>query len=168
MIYHHFGSKEGLYGAVLDAQWANMQAAWAPALAEAVTLEPAAGIRRALVGLFDTVATRPLLVGLAMHEALAGWPTRPLPTLDALPSPMRDLYERGQAEGVFRPDCPFEVAYGVAIGSLFSLPVMQPRLTEIFKADLETGAPSPQLRDQIIEQIIDGMSGPVNPRPATS
>jgi AcrR family transcriptional regulator len=162
MIYHHFGSKDGLYKAVLDTQWDAMAAAWAPALQEAATMPPGPGMRRALAGLFDVVAARPLLVSLAMHEAVAGWPTRSLPSIESLPSPVRGLYEKGQREGVFRKDCPFEVAYGVALGCLFSMPVMQPRLTSILKEDLDSGTPSPRLRDQIIEQIIDGMSGPVD------
>jgi AcrR family transcriptional regulator len=162
MIYHHFGSKAGLYGAVLDAQWASMQQAWAPVLLKAVALPPAEAMRSALAGLFDAVVARPLLVGLAMHEALAGWPTRPAPTMESLPPPMRMIYERGQAEGVFRPDCPFEVAYGVALGSLFLLPVMGPRLTNVMKSET-IGGPDPDLRDQIIEQVLDGMTGPAKP-----
>lgn len=161
MIYHHFGSKDGLYAAVLDTQWAELREAWEPALTEAYTMTPAIGLRRALSAMFDVVSVRPMLVGLAMHEAAAGWPTCPLPDLAALPTPMRTLYEKGQAEGVFRADCPFEVAYGVAMGCLFSMPVMQPRLVGLLKEDLVSGTPSVRLRDQIIEQIIDGMSGPI-------
>ncbi|MFI5916529.1 TetR/AcrR family transcriptional regulator [Dactylosporangium sp. NPDC051541] len=160
MIYHHFGSKDGLYRAVLDAQWASMREAWAPVLIKSVTLPPGEAMRTALAGLFDAVSDRPLLVGLAIHEALAGWPTRPLPNVETLPPPLRMIYEKGQEQGVFRADCPFEVAYGVALGSLFLLPVMGPRFTEVMKSDPTGSHPSQELRDQIIEQVIDGMTGP--------
>jgi AcrR family transcriptional regulator len=54
MLYHHFGSTDGLYRAVLEDQWSGLAAARAPVLAEAAALGPRAGLRLAFNGLFAT------------------------------------------------------------------------------------------------------------------
>ena len=48
MIYHHFGSKENLYGAVMDDQRRAVAQAWWPSLEKAQTMEPLEGMRYAL------------------------------------------------------------------------------------------------------------------------
>ena len=44
MIYHYFGSKEGLYKAVLEAEWLGVASSWQPAVTTAPT-RPAAASR---------------------------------------------------------------------------------------------------------------------------
>jgi len=155
MIYHHFGSKEGLYAAVLDEQRVSLAEAWSPILNKAAGLDAYQGIRTALSGLFDILLAEPLLLALLLHEALAGSLTLSMPTAEQLPRPIRDLYERGQREGVFRADCPFEVAYATAVAAIVALQIFAPPFTtESERSD------APRLREQVIGQLLDGMTGP--------
>lgn len=160
MIYHHFGSKDGLYTAVLEAQAHGLVEAWRQVIDTAAEMEPYAGMRTVLAGFADLFAARPLLVALTLHEALGGWRTLPLPTADLAPFPkLRELYQRGQREGVFRADCPFEIAHGVAMSALVGSAVLAPRGAEVLAAaGLATDLG--KLRDQIVGQLLDGMTGP--------
>ena len=160
MIYHHFGSKDGLYAAVLEAQANGLVQAWSRIIDRAAELAPYDGMRAVLAGFADLFAARPLLVALWLQEALGGWQTLPLPTAAAAPFPkLRALYERGQRQGVFRADCPFEVAHGVAMSALVGSAVLAPRGAEVLAAaglDADPG----RLRDQVVGQLLDGMTGP--------
>jgi AcrR family transcriptional regulator len=160
MIYHHFGSKDGLYSAVLEAQAHGLVQAWRQIIDTAADLPPYEGMRRVLAGFADLFAARPLLVALTLHEALGGWRTLPLPTADLAPFPkLRELYERGQRQGVFRADCPCELAHGVAMSALVGSAVLAPRGAEVLKA-AGLATELVRLRDQIVGQLLDGMTGP--------
>ncbi len=160
MIYHHFGSKDGLYAAALEAQASGLVGAWRRIIDTAAEMEPYQGMRTVLTGFAEVFAARPLLVALTLHEALGGWRTLPLPTADMAPFPeLRELYERGQHQGVFRADCPFEIAHGVAMSALVGSAVLAGRGADIVKAaGLDAG--SAKLRDRIVGQLLDGMTGP--------
>jgi AcrR family transcriptional regulator len=160
MIYHHFGSKDGLYAAVLEAQARGLAEAWRQVIDTAAELAPYEGMRTALAGFADTFAAHPLMVALTLHEALGGWRTLPLPTADQVPFPkLRALYEHGQRQGVFRADCPFEIAHGVAMSALVGSVVLAPRGAEALKAAGLDADPA-RLRDQLVGQLLDGMTGP--------
>ena len=120
-------------------------------------------MRTVLAGFAELFAARPLLVALTLHEALGGWRTLPLPTADLAPFPtLRELYERGQRDGVFRADCPFEVAHGVVMSALVGSAVLAPRGAEILKAAGLDSDPT-KLRDRVAGQLLDGMTGPPHP-----
>lgn len=68
MLYHYFGSKEGLYRAVLEAEWT----AFGAALGGVGASDLLHGIVDAS---FDYVAARPALMRLAMWEGLRGGAT---------------------------------------------------------------------------------------------
>ncbi|MFJ1764527.1 TetR/AcrR family transcriptional regulator [Amycolatopsis sp. NPDC088138] len=160
MIYHHFGNKDGLYAAALADQQDGLMAAWQPVLDEAVTLAPYPGMRMALRAFAQNLMARPLLVALWMHESLGGWNTLPPPESDTPIKELRALYERGQADGVFRADCPFLVAHATATSALVGLVVFEGRgrafVERAFGAD-----PGPDgVLDLIVGQLLDGMSGP--------
>jgi AcrR family transcriptional regulator len=53
MIYQHFGSKAGLYAAVMRDQRARPGEAWQPTLEKAVTMDPYPGMQRSLGSFFD-------------------------------------------------------------------------------------------------------------------
>jgi AcrR family transcriptional regulator len=166
MIYHHFGSKDGLYAAVLEAQTHGLVEVWRQIVDTAAQMAPYEGMHMALAGFADTFAARPLLVALTLHEALGGWQTLPLPLVDLAPFPaLRELYQRGQREGVFRADCPFEIAHGVAMSALVGGAVLASRGAGILKA-AGLDADRAKLRDQIVKQLLDGMTGPPTNRPA--
>jgi AcrR family transcriptional regulator len=159
MIYHHFGSKGGLYHAVLEAQAHGLVEAWRRIIEKASAMAPYEGMRTVLAGFADQFAARPLLVALTLHEALGGWQTLPLPTAEMAPFPeLRALYERGQRQGVFRADCPFEIAHGVAVSALVGSAVLAPRGAEVLKAAGLDADPA-RLRDQVVGQLLDGMTG---------
>jgi AcrR family transcriptional regulator len=163
MIYHHFGSKDGLYAAVLEAQTHGLVDAWRQVIDTAAEMAPYQGMRTALAGFADLYAARPLPLALTLHEALGGWRTLPPPTADTPPFPqLRQLYERGQRQGVFRADCPFEVAHGVAMSALVGSVVLAPRGAEVLAA-AGLDADLAKLRDQLVGQLLDGMTGPPKP-----
>jgi AcrR family transcriptional regulator len=160
MIYHHFGSKDGLYAAVLEAQSHGLVQAWRQVVDTAAAMAPYEGMRTVLAGFAELFAARPLLVALWLQEALGGWQTLPLPTAAAVPFPqLRELYQRGQRQGVFRADCPFEIAYGVAMSALVGSAVLAPRGAEALKAAGLDADPA-RLGDQVVGQLLDGMTGP--------
>lgn len=162
MIYHHFGSKEALYAAVLQTHLTDLAAAWRPAIARAASMTPYEGMRLALAAMVTELWRRPLTVGLWLHEAMAGWRALPAPSAETLPAPLRDLYERGQREGSFRSDCSFEIAYVTALGAVMSLVIGAPRLAGVLtdRLDGEGDTGGAALRDQVVSQLLDGMTGP--------
>ncbi|MGW8701879.1 TetR/AcrR family transcriptional regulator [Streptomyces eurythermus] len=159
MIYHHFGSKEGLYKAALEDQMKALHDAWHPALQRAVTLPPYEGMAMALTALGDALASLPSLVGLWLHESLNDWQTLPLPSTDALPTELQKLYERGQEEGVFRQDCPFEIAHGVAMSALIGSAILGPRGDALISRQT-AGLGVEKIRELTLGQLLDGMTGP--------
>ncbi|MEV4006544.1 TetR/AcrR family transcriptional regulator [Actinomadura sp. NPDC049753] len=162
MIYHHFGSKDGLYRAVLEDQMAALHDAWHPALERARTLAPYEGVAEALGAFADALSGRPVLIGLWLHESLGGWQTLPLPSADSLPAELRELYERGQAEGVFRGDRPFEIAYGIAMSALIGGVVLG-RRGDALARDRGIDFTAPETRRLVLEQLLDGMTGSARP-----
>ncbi len=157
MIYHHFGSKDGLYAAVMRDQRTRLGEAWQPALEKAVTMDPYPGMQLALGCFFDALLARPQVAALFAHEGLGDAPIAVPDGVTGLPEPVRSLYERGQAEGVFRADVPFEIAYATAVSCLVAMTVFGPRFTEVFRTELETDPA--RLRDQVISQLLNGMTG---------
>ena len=154
MIYHHFGSKEGLFRAVIQREVDGMGQAWRELLAKAGELEPYEGMRLAFTAMFDVVHSRPLLVALVIQEAMGGWGVRPPLPAEALAPELRELHERGVREGVFRPDVAFEVLYATAMVSLMVTPGMAGRFPAVL-ADRDMN----QLRDQLVALFLDGMTG---------
>jgi AcrR family transcriptional regulator len=158
MIYHHFQSKEGLYRAVLAAQWLGLAEAWQPALEQAAKLAPLAGLQRALTALAQQLLARPLLFPLAMHEAMSGWKFLPRATLAHVPAELRALYARGQQKGVLRRDCDFEVFYLSALGALGSLHTIAPRFADLRRRTARSRQLTTQLADQIVGIVLRGVS----------
>lgn len=157
MIYHHFGSKGGLYAAVMRDQRTRLGQAWLPALEKAAAMDPYPGMQRALGSFFDALLARPQVAALFVHEALGDAPIAVPEGAAGFPEPIRSLYERGQAEGVFAAGVPFEAAYAVAVSSLIAMTVFAPRYAEIAQGGLETDPV--RLRDQAVTQLLNGMTG---------
>jgi AcrR family transcriptional regulator len=164
MIYHHFGSKEGLYAEVMLMQRIALGTAWTPILDEAAELEPYEGMKLALSGYFELVTARPQTVALFIHEALSGWNHVHLPTAGQLPVQLRELYARGQREGVFPADRPFEIAYMTAVCALMGLTIFSHQFAGA-ETDPESERPadtrpvlSKETRAHIITQLLNGLT----------
>jgi AcrR family transcriptional regulator len=154
MIYHHFGSKEGLFQAVLQHEIGGMAVAWRERMAPAGELEPYEGMKQAFEAMFDLVQDRPLVIALALQEGIGGWEARaPIPA-DRLPAGLRELHERGVEAGVFRADVAFEVLYATAMLTLMAVPGMAGRIPAIL-ADRDMN----QLRDQLVALLLNGITG---------
>lgn len=154
MIYHHFGSKEGLFGAVLQREMAGMSQGRRAMLADAAALPPYEGMRLAFGAMFDAAHSRPLLISLAIQEAIGGWAVRPPLLAEGLPPELRELHERGVEAGVFRGDVAFEVLYAAAAVTLMMTPGMAGRIPAIL-ADRDMS----QLRDQLVTLLLNGLTG---------
>ncbi|MFI9383903.1 TetR/AcrR family transcriptional regulator [Kutzneria sp. NPDC052558] len=154
MIYHHFGSKEGLFQAVLQHEIGGMTVAWRERMAPAGELEPYEGMKQAFEAMFDLVQDRPLVIALALQEGVGGWEARPPVPADRLPAGLRELHERGVEAGVFRADVAFEVLYATAMVTLMAVPGMAGRIPAIM-----AGRDLNQLRDQLVALLLNGITG---------
>jgi AcrR family transcriptional regulator len=154
MIYHHFGSKEGLYEAVLANELGGSAEVWTETLAKVAGMRPHEGMRFAFRTLFDLLHARPLLVSLAMQEAIGGWGVRPQVPTDQLAVELRALHERGVRQGVFRTDVDFAVFYATAVSSLVAVPGMAGHFPGVLENRDMT-----QLRDQVVALLLDGLTG---------
>ena len=157
MIYHHFGSKDGLYAEVMREQRRWLGEAWQPVLEKALTMDPYPGMQLALSGLFDALLARPQVAALLAHEGLGDAPLALPEGVRGLPEPVRSLYERGQAEGVFPADVPFWIAYATAVCCLIAMTVFGPRFAEL--GEPEPGTDQARFRGQVVAQVLDGMTG---------
>lgn len=157
MIYHHFGSKDALYAEVMREQRTRLGEAWQPALEKAVTMDPYRGMRLALASFFDALLAWPQVAALLAHEGLGDAPLALPEGVTGLPAPVRSLYERGQAEGVFPAGVPFGIAYATAVSCLIAMAIFAPRFTELAGTGLETDPA--RFRDQVVGQLLNGMTG---------
>ncbi|TCO65826.1 TetR/AcrR family transcriptional regulator [Actinocrispum wychmicini] len=154
MIYHHFGSKEGLYQAVFKHEAAGVKEVWREALEQAAGMEPYDGVRHVYRTYFDMMHARPLLLALVTQEAVGGWGARPQMSDDAVPEELRALYDQGVAEGIFSADLDLDVVYVTAVSALVSVPGMAGHFP-----DLIARRGMAALRDQVVALLMDGMTG---------
>ncbi len=106
MIYYYFGSKEGLYLAVLEESYRQMREIESQQHLE--DLEPEAALRKLVEFTFDHHATHENYIRVVMSENMnRGQYLAQSQSIQQLNVPaissIRKLYERGVASGVFRP-----------------------------------------------------------------
>jgi len=106
MIYYYFGSKEGLYIAVLEEAYRRVRAIEAGLHLK--DLEPEAALRQLVEFTFDHHSGNEDYVRLVMNENMArGAYMAQSKRMKELNVPaiaaIQDLYDRGVAQGVFRP-----------------------------------------------------------------
>lgn len=120
LVFHHFGSKEGLWKAALERIYALLRAGQdADALG---ALDPAEGMRRLARGTFRLFRAHPEIVALMNEENLhRARHVRATPRIRALYNPLfatiEDLLARGRAAGVFRADVDATALY-IALAGL--------------------------------------------------
>src|SRR5947209_16383715 len=124
MIYHHFGSKDGLYQEVMTDQGAGLRDRWLPYLDQALAADsPREGLRRAYLGYYRAFHARPLFGALVLHEAVQDWPVRPPLTTAVLPEQLRELYRRAERAGVLHAD--LAVCHAIAISAITTAPTVR-------------------------------------------
>lgn len=146
MIYYYFGSKEGLYAAVLEKAYGDIRRIEADL--QLTDLEPEVAIRRLVEFTFDYEEAHPNFIRLVSIENIhcaahiAGSDTirnLNVPIIDTIAT----ILERGHAQGVFRTAvtpvdlhmlisafCFFRVSNGYTFGTIFRQDLAQPDIRE--------------------------------------
>lgn len=157
MIYYYFGSKEGLYVAVLEDAYRRMRAIEAELHLE--NLAPEAALRRLVEFTFDHHWGNPDYIRLVMNENIErGTYLAQSQSIRQLNVPaiaaIRELYDRGVAQGVFRPGLDATDIHASISALTFFNVSNQHTFGLIFK-----GAPSDETalavrRDSITEMVV--------------
>ena len=163
MVYYHFGSKEGLFAAVLEEVYAGMREIEAGL--QLSGMSPEAGLRRLVEATFDYHADHPdwiRLISIAnIHDAehlmgsvsVAARNTPVLAILD-------DLLVRGRAAGVFRAEVePFHLHLLMASMSFYRVSNRH-TWAVIFGRDLaaDAGVQRRMLADAVLALVTSGQA----------
>ena len=157
MIYYYFGSKEGLYIAVLEEAYRRIRRIETELHLEDLTPEDAL---RKLVGFtVDYQLANPDFIRLVMTENIhrgeylaqsKAIHKLNVPAIDAV----RTVYERGVKAGVFRSGIdPVDLHMSISALSFFNV-ANKHTFSLIFKRDLESPAAIVARRDSIIEMVL--------------
>lgn len=125
MIYYYFGSKEGLYIKVLEESYRRMRAIEAQQHLE--DLEPVAALRRLVEFTFDHHRGNEDYIRLVMNENMErGAYLAQSKTIQELNVPaiaaIRGVYDRGVAQGVFRPGLdPIDIHASISALTFFNV-----------------------------------------------
>jgi AcrR family transcriptional regulator len=157
MIYYYFGSKEGLYLAVLEAAYRRMREIEAELRLE--DLPPETALRRLVEFTFEHHRGNEDYIRLVMNENMArgvflaqskSIKDLNVPAIDAI----RKLYERGVASGEFRPGLePIDIHASISALSFFNVS-NQHTFGLIFKADARSPEAIAARRNSISEMIV--------------
>lgn len=156
MIYYYFGSKEGLYVAVLEDVYRRMRAV--EAALHLHDLAPLEALRRLVAFTFDHHAQNPDFIRLVMSENMERGVYLARSTLiEQLNVPaiatLRQLYERGVRDGVFRPGLdPVDLHASISALTFFNVS-NQHTFGLIFKVDTATATHQASRRANVVELI---------------
>lgn len=157
MIYYYFGSKEGLYLAVLEESYRRMRTIEAELHLE--DLAPEDALRKLVGHTVDYQLGHPEFIRLVMTENIhRGEYLRQSKVIQELNVPaidgLRRVYERGVADGVFRSGIdPIDLHQSISALSVFNV-ANRHTFALIFKLDLDTTPATIARRDSIIEMIV--------------
>lgn len=157
MIYYYFGSKEGLYVAVLEEAYRRMRRIEAEQHLE--DLEPEAALRRLVEFTFDHHSDNPDYIRLVMTENMErGVYLAQSKTIQELNVPaiqaIRELYDRGVAQGVFRPGLdPIDIHASISALTFFNVS-NQHTFGLIFKEDARSAQAVASRRNSIAEMVV--------------
>jgi AcrR family transcriptional regulator len=157
MIYYYFGSKEGLYLAVLEDAYRRMRVTEAEL--ELDNLTPEDALRRLVAFTFDHHQGNPGYIRLVMSENMergqhmARSETIQDVNVGAIDS-VRKLYSRGVKAGVFRAGLePVDIHASISALTFFNVS-NQYTFGLIFKRDTQTTAALAARRDSIVDMVI--------------
>ncbi|MEX8518498.1 MAG: TetR family transcriptional regulator [Leptothrix sp. (in: b-proteobacteria)] len=157
MIYYYFGSKEGIYIAVLEDAYRRIRHIEADLHLE--DLPPEAALRKLVAFTCDYQRDNPDFVRLVMNENIhRGQFLAQSNMIQDLNVPaislLRSVYERGVRDGVFRPDIdPVDLHMSISALSVFNV-ANRHTFALIFKHDFDDPATIATRRDSIVEMIV--------------
>lgn len=157
MIYYYFGSKEGLYIAVLEAAYSRMRSIESQLHLE--DLAPEDALRKLVGFTVDYQLAHPEFIRLVMNENMhRGQYLAQSKTIQRLNVPaiegLRSVLERGQREGVFRSGLdPLDLHMSISALSIFNV-ANRHTFSLIFKCDLDAAASVVARRDSVIEMVV--------------
>jgi TetR/AcrR family transcriptional regulator len=160
MIYHYFGSKDGLYLAALERVYADLRGT--ERTLDLGGLEPEAAIRRLVEFTFDYSQAHPELISLINNENLhRARHLRRSKKVRELHSPfvamIGDILKRGVAKGVFRPGLdPVDLYITIAAVGYFYLSNNW-TLSAIFGRDLGSDAACRQRKRHNVDVILSAI-----------
>ena len=156
MIYYYFGSKEGLYVAVLEDAYRRMRAIEADLQLE--DLPPEDALRKLVGYTVDYQRSHPEFIRLVMNENMhrgqylarsRGIQKLNVPAIEGLAR----VYERGLAAGVFRSGLDMvDLHQSISALSVFNV-ANHHSFSFIFRRDLESPAAQTARRDSIVEMV---------------
>jgi AcrR family transcriptional regulator len=157
MIYYYFGSKEGLYIAVLEEAYRRVRSIEATLHLE--DLPPLRALEALVAFTFDHHNGNQDYVRLVMSEnMLRGQFISQSKSIQALNVPaiqaIRQLYDRGVAEGVFRTGMdPIDIHASISALTFFNVS-NQYTFSQIFKHRVQDPAVLAQRRTNVIDMVM--------------
>jgi len=157
MIYYYFGSKEGLYVAVLEEAYRRIRSIETQLHLE--DLPPEDALRKLVGFTFDYQLENPDFIRLVMTENIhRGEFLAQSKTIQKLNVPaidaVRVVYERGVTEGVFRKNIdPIDLHMSISALCFFNVSNRH-TFSLIFKRDLDSPRAVSARRDSIIEMVV--------------
>jgi len=157
MIYYYFGSKEGLYVAVLEESYRRMRSIEAGLHLE--DLAPEAALRRLVEFTFDHHYGNPDYIRLVMSENMErGAYLAQSKSIQELNVPaiqaIRQLYDRGVAQGVFRAGLdPVDIHASISALTFFNVS-NQHTFGLIFKDNARSPQALAARRNNIVEMVV--------------
>jgi AcrR family transcriptional regulator len=157
MIYYYFGSKEGLYLAVLEESYRRVRAIEAELHLE--DLEPEQALRRLVAFTFDHHLNHESYIRLVMSENIhRGEYLAQSPRIQELNArviaTIGRLYQRGVKAGVFRKGLdPVDLHASISALSFFNVSNRH-TFGLIFKLDMRSSVYIAQRRDNVVEMIV--------------
>ncbi len=163
MVYHYFGSKEGLYEATYIHMDEDM-IRWLGPILERLGEDPVKSFADAVRQFFDLVRQNPTLSRLLVGETLERKRrlryefTSRDPGFQVLPQ-LLDLIKRGRATGELSDRVDTMLALVVAMMFCIVYPLTADRLAMFYKAVGLRGDPDAYTRDQLVNVVLYGIAG---------
>ncbi|MGE0097335.1 MAG: TetR/AcrR family transcriptional regulator [Hydrogenophaga sp.] len=157
MIYYYFGSKEGLYLAVLEESYRRMREIESQQHLQ--DLAPEAALRRLVEFTYDHHHSHENYIRLVMSENMnRGQFLAQSKSIQELNVPaissIRQLYERGVADGVFRPGLdPIDIHASISALSFFNVSNRH-TFGLIFKRDMDSPEALAARRASITDMVV--------------
>jgi AcrR family transcriptional regulator len=157
MIYYYFGGKEGLYIAVLEEAYRKIRSI--EGKLDLAHQSPEEALRTLVNSTFDYQNAHPEFVRLVMNENILNGAyvsrSKEIQRLNsAVISAARELLQRGQSEGTFRPDVdPVDLHMSISALCFFNV-ANRATFSTIFKRDMRSRKALAERRSQIADLIL--------------